>query len=222
MLVNPYIVGASGGGSQGGGGGGGSTLTEGLIYRYPFNGNIADAVGSNHLTANWFTPAYVTGKLNNALRVSPNGHMASGVVANPDPCTFGGWFRGNWSAIVSGAKIIATLPALVFSSDGADIRLSVNGNLVSAKHTRASESEWCQMLAISENQYTKFYVNGSLLGAVTAQLTASTGPMNFYGGATNDSGYNADFDEWAVWNRALSHAEVGELWNGGAGLELTP
>lgn len=71
----------------------------------------------------------------------------------------------------------------------------------------------------------KVYQNGSILsvptenGTIAASLQNSTGDfvLSDFGG-TLDRYWDGRMDEVALWNRALSEPEVGDLYNGGAGL----
>ncbi len=64
----------------------------------------------------------------------------------------------------------------------------------------------------------KYYINGALTGTVAESIGAITGSGPFYVGTYNASGYGglpagSLMDEFRMYNRALSDAEVGSTWN---------
>ncbi len=64
----------------------------------------------------------------------------------------------------------------------------------------------------------KYYINGVLTGTVAESIGAITGSGPFYVGTYNASGYGGlpsggMMDEFRMYNRALSDAEVGSTWN---------
>jgi hypothetical protein len=64
----------------------------------------------------------------------------------------------------------------------------------------------------------KYYMNGVLTGTISESIGAITGSGPFYVGTYNASGYGGlpsggMMDEFRMYNRALSDAEVGSTWN---------
>ena len=64
----------------------------------------------------------------------------------------------------------------------------------------------------------KYYINGALSRTVAESIGAITGSGPFYVGTYNASGYGGLpagnlMDEFRMYNRALSDAEVGSTWN---------
>ena len=74
------------------------------------------------------------------------------------------------------------------------------------------------MTVVVDGSDLKVYFNGSLNASATNGLGNPT--INI--GGTGNENFIGSVDAVGIWNRALSDAEVAELYNSGTGLELDP
>ena len=107
-----------------------------------------------------------------------------------------------------------------------------NPNIYKYKYggTTINDNNWHLVVATYDGSNTlagmKLYVDGSLetttdaeLGTITTMLNNTAlviGRREYY----NSHYFNGLMDEGAVWSRAITAAEITELWNGGAGMEI--
>ncbi|SIQ85584.1 Por secretion system C-terminal sorting domain-containing protein [Chryseobacterium sp. RU37D] len=78
-----------------------------------------------------------------------------------------------------------------------------------------STSGWEHYVAVYNNQNMTLYKNGTSVGTATNAYTSSTqANLPFYiGREINNAGYiNASIDDVGIWNRALTPAEVNQLY----------
>ena len=108
---------------------------------------------------------------------------------------------------------------LAFSTDGTYMRFVMDQTAsVRATAGGAGKSDWVKdgtwkfVVGVYDGAMARLYVNGVEKDAVAA--TSMVGSNNRL--AVNESGTNAmdgDIDEVSIWNRALSAAEIQNLWN---------
>jgi hypothetical protein len=73
-----------------------------------------------------------------------------------------------------------------------------------------------------DNQTFKVYLDGQLLGEITAVLDANTNARNLGMGwciysQSSTGGFGGKGDEFGIWDYALSHSEIRFLYNNGNG-----
>jgi signal peptidase I len=108
---------------------------------------------------------------------------------------------------------------LAFSTDGSYMRFVMDQSAsVRATAGGAGKSDWAKdgtwkfVVGVYDGAMARLYINGVEKDAVAA--TSMVGSNNRL--AVNESGTNAmdgDIDEVSIWNRALSAAEIQNLWN---------
>jgi hypothetical protein len=85
-----------------------------------------------------------------------------------------------------------------------------------------STGTWYHAVVTYDGSNIRLYLNGSLetTYAFSADVTDGAGLLEI-GGSTNIGGgfWDGLIDELGIWKRALSGTEVGDLYNGGAGLQ---
>ena len=216
-------------------------LTDNLVSYWKLDeasGNAADSVGSNTLT-NRNTTAYAAGKINNGADLeatSDNGFSITDASQSgldfSDALTFAGWIK------------LESAPASYYSMIGKRVGTGnqrsylfygLNGNLVFDNSSTGSDGSsvsvtattntatWYHVAVTKTGTTVKFYLNGSQQGATqTATLSSiynSTAPFELGWWSDNaDADLDGFMDEWGVWSRVLSDAEITELYNSGAGL----
>jgi len=80
-------------------------------------------------------------------------------------------------------------------------------------------SEWNHLVCTKAGNVARLYLNGALAGTVTLSgLVTDNGGVWRVGGGEFGYQVNGYLDELGIWQRALSAAEVSELYNSGDGL----
>src|SRR5207253_1458413 len=88
-------------------------------------------------------------------------------------------------------------------------------------------NQWTHVaLAYDGAQTASFYINGQFAGSVVAQglydynLNTYTIGGSTIGGTTTNASFNGFIDDLAIYNRALSGAEIQQIYNAGGGSKL--
>ena len=201
-------------------------LTNGLVAYYPFNGNANDAAGTNNGTV--YGATLTPDRFGNPNRAySFNGTSARIVTAAPLPAMQSAsascWinvpaFPVVWDYIFNEGSLI---PQHVF-----DLTLNygqISMNTVDTANLMANlpllTNTWFQVVCVANNDNTNrlsIWVNGQLVGTA-ASLGSANGGDTFplYIGCRavyDDYSFHGALDDLRFYNRALSDAEVQQLY----------
>jgi hypothetical protein len=219
-----------------------SYLTNGLVAYFPFEGNAIDASGNGHNGAFFGTTNFGVdrfGNSNSCLSLAGAQGIGSGVdVPSLDslpylPATYSAWFLiTSFPPPPSGGLSVMTLVGREACNEQADGALVICSD-PSAKLTNSliyfaggsdattgwtpPTNKWCQLvLTLSSNGAANFYLDGTNLAGPGS---ASTGVAeDFRIGASGGSGcgyeyvWNGLIDDVRIYSRALSNAEIQELY----------
>jgi hypothetical protein len=224
-------------------------LTDNIVGYWKLDessGNAADATGNSNTLTNNNTVTYGTAVINNgAIFNGTNQYLAiagasqTGLATNTD-ITMAFWInftsfsastvympigRGDLTTVAGRSYIVE------FNVTGTNkFDLEIGDGATQTRRGVAftpTTGTWYHLAVV----YTKaggtadFYVNGSQSGTQQSGLptTVGTNSTPFQLGAINDSVQSyflpGKLDEAGVWARALSGAEISQLYNGGAGLQ---
>ena len=206
----------------GGGGGGSSSLLTGLLAFYNLN-DLSDASGNNRTLTNNGNVTFSSGKIGNAALINAD----QSLTIAPDVQ------YGNTFSITCWAKWLQQSQAsLVAQYPGCWMAIYGNGSIqLSDLESWAAYSNsglvttgvWNHYALVVTNGYAKVYLNNTLvLEENNSQMTlnSSAGRGFGIGGETLSQRLGQkEIDAFGVWNRALSDAEVAELYNAGTGKE---
>lgn len=217
------------------------TLYGGVAY-YKLDessGNADDAIGARDLTNNG-TTTYAAGKINNGAvfnGTSQYFNLTAGTLGIANAWTIAGWF--NSDALTAQDKIFSCRPA---SGDANEIRLQIDdtdatklaivamhssgsgtGYKVYRGDTELSNSTWYFGAATWDGTNLKLYVNGEEETTTktvdgTLVMTDTSRPLGIGSLSISASNlWDGMLDEIGYWSRALSSAEISELYNSGVG-----
>ena len=145
--------------------------------------------------------------------------------------SFSFWFRlMSWDSVFSGEY------SLLFDSNTAQLRTQGKGTSIRLRgHGGWTQTipdnhivleQWHHIVVVSDGVDTQMYFDNSLV--LTEPENTMSMPTNFVLGRHSDLQYDtgtdmvnfcdAYFDEFAVWNRALTSGEINDLYNNGNGL----
>lgn len=215
-------------------------VSSNLIAYYPFDTNAKDAVGTYHLTTIG-APSFVPGVVNNAAYF-PNpsngggfGHSwfentAIGSAITGPPCTFACWF--NFTAAVSGSyqPTIFALgsnagnPSLVVNINPSPswMIVTVNTGTVAfpVNNYSVSPNTWYHVAVTYDNSNIVTYVNGSSINstAMTGNFVVSAANSllrigSYPNTSGNGTGFQGMIDDFRIYNRAITAAEVSRLYS---------
>lgn len=189
------------------------------------SGTVSDSTTNNPGTANGGVTRGVTGKLNNAFDFDGNDDTITGItdVKGYTEGTVSFWFNPD---SVTGIQTFYST-----HSGGHDNRLALNGNKIDSSHqsewyltssTTLSTGTWYFYTFTWNSTGEYLYLNGNL-----ENQSSYGGGWELTGGAPvigersgiYDNEFDGTIDEFGVWDRALSHQEVSQLYNSGQGLE---
>jgi len=206
-------------------------LTDNLISYYKLDGNSNDSVGSNNGADTSVTYSTANGKIGQGAGFNGTSSQIqiSGLLGSLPTITISVWANIT-SKGLNGAEIInigdyfairandATYKTTMFYHTGSSwVNVTTNTNYIG--------TGFHLFTAVFDNiNHTQsIYVDAVLKGS-----GIDTNSINYTGGASNttigrhpvDTSYfmGGSVDEIGIWSRALSQAEITQLYNGGAGL----
>jgi len=210
-------------------------LTDNLVSYWKLDessGNAADSVGSNTLTNNNST-AYVSGKINNGADLeSTSSNYFSKATSVDLPSGNGARSISAWVKVESYPDHLTVLSygtrnnyqnfEFIILSSGVMTVGIYNENSANSS-TAISTGTWHHIAYTYDGTTSKFYLDGVIDGTDTFANTPNTGTStNLYVGILNDATsfkFDGIIDELAVWSRALTEVEVGQLYNLTSGLQ---
>ena len=218
----------NGGGGGGNGGGGSVNLASGLQAFYKLS-DLSDSSGNNRTLTNNGNVSFASGKIGNAAVFDGTNSLDSNfVVPDTGDFTITSWFNpaGGPFALVGNTKEWAQGFFEIGSSDPGSqdgkIRLfSANSTEIVGVATddQFTESVWNHVAVRRSGSTFNIWLNGVLQSA-SYEYSGSLESDSLTLGKSTYTHFNGSMDAVGIWNRALSDAEVAELYNNGTGLEL--
>ena len=218
-----------------------TSLTQGLVAYWNFDGTLMDSVKDFHGTGRGATPvAFGEDHANfgKALQLNGKDQYVEITGGNEDELEFpngsmtiAGWFKvgafdKSWQALLS-------------KGEGSNYRIARRGDGNAVGYAggvgegaddvgSVNDGQWHHFVAVSDATGAAFgtalYIDGVLHGinATKPVLTATTKRL-FIGENPDSLGrqWNGSIDDLAIWKRVLTGGEVATLWNSGAGLPLS-
>jgi hypothetical protein len=215
-----------------------ASLANGLTAYWSFDGNLNEPVGAFNGTARGTAPiAYGAGKAGQALVldgsnfVEITGGDHNKLQFPAGSMSIGGWFKvgtfdKDWQALIS-------------KGEGSNYRVARRGGSNSIAYPggvgegadnapNVNDGNWHHFVAVSDATGAAFgtaiYIDGKIYGVNATKPVLAAGTKNLFIGENPDATnrrWKGSIDDIGIWNRVLSAAEVGLLYNGGAGLALS-
>jgi hypothetical protein len=210
-------------------------LSDGLVGYWNFDvgtGTSAPDLSGNSNTANFGTgssaPGWVAGNYGIGVSFDGNDYINIGNSAplnNLTNMTISAWINPNAFSASYRSGIVSRRGAtggLNFDLSGSSEAggagkievMEAGGNFVQGA-TTLTTGNWYYVTAVMEGNTVKLYLNGSLDGSGTLSWTWDSSTPIYFGNINNINYYwfNGKIDEVRIYNRALSPAEVRELYD---------
>ena len=213
-------------------GAGAGTLLNGLVAYWKMgesSGDLLDSVGSDDATLFGSPTQGASGKIGNACSFDGTDDYAQPNIAiKTAPFTISFWLKQNVTPLQYDV-ITGRMTNSNFWNDAwqfywestSDLRFVVGTwDINFAKVTGLTSTNWNHILGTWDDTTIRLYVNnvegtsGTFTGTLAGILKLNIGR----GQPVNDYNVNAIIDEYGIWNRVLTAAEITELYNSGAGL----
>ena len=199
-------------------------LTDNLQAFYKLSDH-SDSSGNNRTLTNNGNVSFAAGKIGNAAVFDGSNWLNASV--SQTPSTVSCWVKSSnfdgYKNIVALRDNNGNIGFLIQGQGGNNFRFYSNGGNISSNATVADDS-WHNIVVTVSNGSINIYVDGSL--DVTGSGDSGGITTTKLGIGSYDDGLydhlNGQIDAVGIWNRALSDAEVAELYNSGTGLELNP
>lgn len=199
----------------------------GLVSRYAFNGNTTSATGLAHGTAIG-GPAYVSGVRGQAIDLDGTDDLVTlpAGAASHEEVTITTWVNwdggGNWQRIFDFGN--GTNEHLFLCPKSGSNRMLLlirkDGVEQSCDTTTLATGQWVHVAATIGSGTMRLFVNGAQVSSVATALKLSDimPAANYIGDSqfAADPLFNGRLDEFQIFNRALSAAEVTAAMNGTA------
>jgi len=217
-----------------------ATLVNGLVEYWEMDGNFSANVTAAHAgtltTTGTGSGNFVAGKFGQAidLQNSVNNQAVIVVGGNENDfdltgqaVSFSLWYTTE-SLYTSFQTLIgkgenSSWRAARSSSSGTNVKLSVGGANGNAK-LNLQDGSWHNLIGVYDGTGTQLFVDGSLVAstATNGNLPGNVGNAMQIGGNPQaaNRGWNGNIDDVAIWNRALTSAEVALIFNNGDGASI--
>jgi hypothetical protein len=212
---------------------GGPTPTPGTgpMVWYKFDGNANDSSGNGKNATLNGSPAYVTGKSGNAINLSGSSQyvsMPGGIISGLNNFTIATWVKittlSTWSRIFDfGTGTTVNMFLTPQSGNGVRFAITTGG---SGNEQRINGSSalatgtWVHVAVTLSGNTGTLYVNGAAAGTNTNMTlrpsSLGTTGNNYIGRSQYSDPYlNGQIDNFRIYNRALSAAEISNLYSTG-------
>lgn len=202
-------------------------LSDGLQRYYPLNGNGTDVHGGVNAAITGPSPAWATGHVSaQALDISGNSSnkcRANVFTDSEFTCQF--WMKrtGNTTStyfgVVGNMRVGAVTDNWFFLGANVACEWYTLDNSPRSRLFSPPLGTWTHVVVSQSATRAKVHVDGVEIVNLAVTPVAVVSAVDFLIGCRNDGygNFPALFQEVALWNRALSTAEITELYNGGAG-----
>lgn len=215
------------------------SLLTNLAAYFKLDGNSNDASGNGfNGTDSNITYSSGNGKINQGAgfnSASPSQILTSGNLNQSASMSLSMWFKiqtlvdGTYMFVWGNTNSSSSQFNITYGLVSSNYRISLGTYPGGGGHgitgtTNLSAGTWYHLVCINDNGTGYIYINGvqeatGTLDVLTATGSAMTLSMgNNYGFGTK---YTGALDEVGAWNRALTSAEITQLYNGGAGLPFS-
>jgi hypothetical protein len=210
-----------------------------LIAHYTFDGTAADSSGSGKNATLSGTTSYAAGKIGNALVLDGSSGYASlpsGIVSGLNDFSITTWVKAGdtdtWSRVFDFGTGMTTYMFLTVNSGSYPryaITTSGNGSEQKVTGTAAFTTGTWHHIAVTQSGSTAtLYIDGSAAASNTSTTLKPSGlgttTQNYIGRSewSSDPYLNASIDDFRIYSRALSAAEVNTLYTGAGPANTAP
>lgn len=222
----------------------GGALATGLISYWPMSeasGAAVDVVAGNDAAVDAGATTQVAGKLGNARNFDGADYLLA--PDHPSLRPAGALTLAVWARAASSAHSTVVTKRYATTADPQNsYTIGITGpgggtwECVLSNGTPGSQvivvgpsvviGAWVHLAMTYDGARLRFYANGVEAGSIAKTGAVGYSTMGLYIGETpNGTGanrFNGDIDDIGLWNRALTAAEITDLYNGGAGNAYNP
>ncbi len=213
-----------------------AALTDGLLGYWPFNGNAADMSGNGRDLQLFGGAGFGPGLIGQALALPGNSSSyAQRPVSDPvfdfgsSDFTIQAWF--NFSINYREQTLVEKFTGCcgggwtLTTPGGSDLQFYSQPVIVLNAGEAFTIGVWHQAIVRRSGSTIDMFFDGNLVATGTASGPLPSSPNPLLIGKRNpqdgrDFSVDGSLDEIAIWGRAVSNAEIAELYNGGQGMAL--
>jgi len=203
-----------------------ANLRSGLIAFYPLSSGSDSSGNGRNLTATNIT--YQAGKIGNGAYFDGSAYftMSSPPAFTGADMTIAGWFKTigqDYEDFLIGAGVSDNSVYVVRVAGDIKASVSESNAELFAGGSVAADGNW-HFFAVTRTATQKKVWLDETVNSVGGSYGAMNNPTPFAIGSNWDNGYlllDGMMDAVGIWNRALSNAEIAQLYNAGAGLEIS-
>lgn len=203
--------------------------TDGLVGYWGFNGNANDSSGNNNngtlngatLTTDRF------GSTNSALKISAVNQIlcTTNKFTNPQNFSYSVWVKSSSTKLGyvvvfdegQCKHVFAWDRSLQIDNSSVSFRTYIgNGtNVYNTKTINILDNKWHNIVVTFDNLGSKMYIDGSLVSSKSNQnIAENTSGWWRLGGVDSADSLIGDYDDFGIWNRTLTQAEITALYTG--------
>ena len=228
-IPEPAPVDPGDGGNNGGGGGGSSSLLTGLLAFYNLS-DLTDASGNGNNLTNSGGVTFSTGKIGNAASYFAGSHLLLENFSGLNGLS--SWAATFWVKVSSeiggfGSHIWIGNPlnegsiVLALNIDENPTNNLLRASQLSYGGFDFTYDQWHFWAVSCDSGSVSFYKDAQLISTLQGSAAALSGPLSISVGQDLRWGDQppGSADAFGIWSRALTSAEVTELYNAGTGKE---
>jgi hypothetical protein len=210
------------------------TLTDNLQAFYKLS-NLTDSSGKGNTLTNVGGVTFSSGKIGNCAVFDAEGAGGKYLVTPVSGGPGSGLTVSMWARLASTSVAGSLIQAAAGDVNGWFIGFDVGSSrlaylagsgtwdVAELFGSPLSDNVWYHIVKRADATGVKIYIDGAEAGS-WANNTWTSAPIELghfaYHNGSRDESWNGSIDAVGIWNRALSDAEVAELYNSGTGLEL--
>ncbi len=206
-------------------------LSQNLLHYYPLNGDLLDVVGNNHFTN--YGSIDAVGKIENGRKFNENttGQFAQAAsISLTSAASMSFWFYSFGVQPIHAGVLFKAYGSphgdqSIFGVQATDQTLNLNTQASSggvSVQVEFTHNEWHHVVIVfdGQNQIMKTFFDGILTETATtfSSLYNPTSKIKMGMQKRTSRSFKGKLDEIGYWNRVLTDAEAGVLYNGGNGL----
>lgn len=194
---------------------------DGLISYFNFDDNFKDQQLNTEDGVPIGDPVFVEGKRGKAISFDGNSQGVNFIKKNDNASTqvsVSVWVRCTNSVnsvayFFVGSKFLSFLGLFQTSSDVLGMSVQVNPGGMNNAQTVVANSMWTHVTGTYDGTFIRLYINGELKAIKSHEGSIKGYVEGFDIGAFNQNYWAGSIDELYLYNRALSQAEVTQLYN---------
>ncbi len=186
--------------------------TNGLVSYFAFDGDLSDKMGNTPDGVGNFAPVFSDGWIGEALNINSSGQyflFDRSTYHSDKKFSVSTWFN---TTIYGSVRTMISVTDFYLYTAHSEIRTVIPSPVADPVVGNFLNNTWMHVVSTFDGEHLRIYVNGVLTDTESQPGAIGAFPGNLrIGGSTNEF-WTGSMDELFIYNRALSDAEVDQLF----------